>query len=131
MVYFIAKKVTRNYFYYSLASGGCTIPPTFWVDRLGEEHAMATAVNLQRDAGIMLSNLQILSQFVTSLHRISWSRINHTLFKRQLCCICWLIRNPKFVTQGIHDVLFDDINDKPRVTTRTRCSRPNCYFSLE
>ena len=32
---------------------------------------MATAVNLQRDAGIMLSNLQILSQFVTSLHRMS------------------------------------------------------------
>ena len=29
------------------------------------------AVNLQRDAGIMLSNLQILSQFVTSLHRMS------------------------------------------------------------
>ena len=32
---------------------------------------MAAAVNLQRDAGIMLSNLQILSQFVTSLHRMS------------------------------------------------------------
>ena len=45
--------------------------PTFWVDRLGEEPAMAAAVNLQRDAGIMLSNLQILSQFVTSLHRMS------------------------------------------------------------
>ena len=45
--------------------------PTFWVDRLGEEDAMAAVVNLQRDAGIMLSNLQILSQFATSLHRIS------------------------------------------------------------
>ena len=44
---------------------------TFWVDRLGEEQAMAAAVNLQRDVGIMLSNLQILSQFVTSLHRMS------------------------------------------------------------
>ena len=28
--------------------------PKFWVDRLGEENAMAAAVNLQRDAGIML-----------------------------------------------------------------------------
>ena len=45
--------------------------PTFWVDRLGEENAMAAAVNLQRDAGIMLSNLQILSQFVTLQHRMS------------------------------------------------------------
>ena len=31
---------------------------------------MAAAVNLQQDAGIMLSNLQIISQFVTSLHRM-------------------------------------------------------------
>ena len=45
--------------------------PTSWVDWLGEEHAMAAAVNLQRDTGIMLSNLQILSQFVTWLHRLS------------------------------------------------------------
>ena len=42
--------------------------PSFWVDRLGEECAMAAAVNLQRDTGLMLSNLQIISQFVTSLH---------------------------------------------------------------
>ena len=32
---------------------------------------MAAAVNLQRDAGLMLSNLQILSQFITSMHRMS------------------------------------------------------------
>ena len=32
---------------------------------------MAAAVNLQRDAGIMLSNLQILSQFAMSLHHMS------------------------------------------------------------
>ena len=37
----------------------------------GAVFAMAAAVNLQRDAGIVLSNLQILSQFVTSLHRMS------------------------------------------------------------
>ena len=41
------------------------------MDQLGEEQAMAAAVNLQRDAGIMLSNLQILSQFVKLLHRMS------------------------------------------------------------
>ena len=43
----------------------------FCVDQLGEKQAMAAAVNLQWDAGIMLSNLQILSQFETSLHRMS------------------------------------------------------------
>ena len=45
--------------------------PTFWVDQHGKEQAMATAVNLQWDAGIMLSNLQILSQFAMSLSRMS------------------------------------------------------------
>ena len=45
--------------------------PSFWVDRLEEECAMAAVVNLQRDAGLMMSNLEILSQFVTSLHRMS------------------------------------------------------------
>ena len=44
--------------------------PSFWVDRLGQECAMAAAVNLQRDAGFMMSNLQILAQFITSLHRM-------------------------------------------------------------
>ena len=45
--------------------------PSFWVDRLGQESAMAAAVNLQRDAGFMMLNLQILGRFVTSLHRMS------------------------------------------------------------
>ena len=45
--------------------------PSFWVDRLGQKSAMAAAVNLQRDAGFMMSNLQILAQFVMSLHRMS------------------------------------------------------------
>ena len=45
--------------------------PSFWVNRLDEECAMAAAVNLQRDAGLMMSNIQILAQFVTSLHRMS------------------------------------------------------------
>ena len=44
--------------------------PSFWVDRLVQESAMAAAVNLQRDAGFMMSNLQILAQFVMSLHRM-------------------------------------------------------------
>ena len=47
--------------------------PTFWVDQLGKEQAMVAAINLQRDAGVMMSNLQILSQFATALHRMSFS----------------------------------------------------------
>ena len=54
------------------------------MDRLGQESAMAVAVNLQRDAGFMMSNLQILGQFVTSLHRMSAEMlsigVNHVVF---------------------------------------------------
>ena len=34
---------------------------------------MAAAATLQQDAGVMLSNLQILSQFVMALNRLSFS----------------------------------------------------------
>ena len=47
--------------------------PTFWVDQFGKEQAMAAAINLQRDAGVMLSNLQILSQFAMAMNRMSFS----------------------------------------------------------
>ena len=50
--------------------------PMFWIRRLGEQDAMGAAINLQRDAGAMLSNLQVLGQFVTSLHRMSSEMLN-------------------------------------------------------
>ena len=46
---------------------------SFWVEELGKEQAMAAAINLQRDAGVMLSNLQILSQFAMTMNRMSFS----------------------------------------------------------
>ena len=58
--------------------------PSFWVDRLGQASAMAAAMNLQRDAGFMMTNLQILEQFVMSLHRMSAEMlsigVNHAVF---------------------------------------------------
>ena len=54
---------------------------------MGEEDAVAAAMNLQRDAGVMLSNLQILSQFVTSLQRMSTEMLDlglgHVVFPSQ------------------------------------------------
>ena len=47
---------------------------------------MAAAIHLQRNAGIMLSNLQILSQFATTLHSMSFQMmvlgIGQSLFPR-------------------------------------------------
>ena len=60
--------------------------PTFWVDQLGKEQAMTAAINLQRDAGVMLSNLQILSQFAMAMNRMSFSMmtlgLGQSLFPR-------------------------------------------------
>ena len=50
--------------------------PSLWVNRLGQECAMAAAINLQRDEGLMMTNLQILAQFVTSLNRMSSEMLN-------------------------------------------------------
>ena len=63
--------------------------PAFWVDQLGKEQAMAAAVNLQRDAGIMLSNLQILSQFAFVL-RIFWHQFDMStmLYSPDITIIC-------------------------------------------
>ena len=38
---------------------------------MDREDAVAAALQLQHDAGVMTSNLQVLDQFVTSLHRVS------------------------------------------------------------
>ena len=48
-------------------------PPSFWEEHFGKERAMAAAINLQRDTGVILSNLQILSQFAMAMNRMSFS----------------------------------------------------------
>ena len=45
--------------------------PAFWIQTKDREDTVAAALCLQRDAGLMSSNLQILCQFVTSLNRMS------------------------------------------------------------
>ena len=47
--------------------------PLYWVEEMGKVRAMVAAATLQRDAGVMLSNLQILSQFAMALNRMSFS----------------------------------------------------------
>ena len=42
-----------------------------WVQTMDQEDAVAAALQLQHDAGLMTSNLQVLGQFVTTLNCIS------------------------------------------------------------
>ena len=59
----------------SLAEPG----PGHWVQTMDREDAVAAALRLQQDAGIMTTNLQVLDQFVTSLNRMS-SEVLHVSF---------------------------------------------------
>ena len=46
--------------------------PEYWLHHLGHEKTLAAALQLQHDAGLILSNVQVLQQFVTSLNRTSF-----------------------------------------------------------
>ena len=55
--------------------------PEYWLHHLGHEKKLAAALQLQHDAGLILSNVQVLQQFVTSLNRTS-SEVMRVAFGR-------------------------------------------------
>ena len=57
--------------------------PEYWLHHMGRDRAMSAALQLQHDAGLILSNLQVLGQFVTSLNRMS-SEVMRVAFDHKL-----------------------------------------------
>ena len=45
--------------------------PEYWVHHMGVENALSAALQLQHDAGLVLSNVQVLQQLVTSMCQTS------------------------------------------------------------
>ena len=45
--------------------------PEYWLHHMGRKKTLAAVLQLQHDAGLILSNIQVLQQFVTSLNRMS------------------------------------------------------------
>ena len=56
--------------------------PEYWLHHLGHDKTLAAALQLQHDAGLILSNIQVLQQFVTSLNRTS-SEVMRVAFGRE------------------------------------------------
>ena len=56
--------------------------PEYWIHHMGRDRTMSAALQLQHDAGLILSNLQVLGQFVTSLNRIS-SEVKRVAFAHE------------------------------------------------
>ena len=45
--------------------------PEYWVHHMGKEKTLSAALQLQHDAGLILSYVQVLQQLVTALNRTS------------------------------------------------------------
>ena len=56
--------------------------PEYWLHHLGHEKTLSAALQRQHDAGLILSNIQVLQQFVTSLNRMS-SEVMRVAFDRE------------------------------------------------
>ena len=54
----------------------------YWLHHMGCERTLAAVLQLQHDTGLILSNLQVLGQFVTSLSRMS-SEVMRVEFDRE------------------------------------------------
>ena len=57
--------------------------PGYWLHHMDREQAVSAALHLQHDAGLMMSNLQVLDQFVTLLNRMS-SELMRLAFGQEL-----------------------------------------------
>ena len=57
--------------------------PEYWLHLLGHKKTLSAALQLQNDAGQILSNVPVLQQFVTSLNRMS-SEAMRVTFDREL-----------------------------------------------
>ena len=56
--------------------------PEYWLHHLGHEKTLAAELQLQHDAGLILSNVQVLQQLVTAFNRTS-SEVMRVAFGRR------------------------------------------------
>ena len=54
-----------------MVSSSTICSPEYWVHHMGRDKALSAALQLQHDAGLILSNVQVLQQLVTALNRTS------------------------------------------------------------
>ena len=56
--------------------------PEYWLQHMGRKKTLAAALQLQHDAGLILSNVQVLGQFVSSLNHMA-SEVRRVAFDRK------------------------------------------------
>ena len=70
--------------YVGAPESGCILrrTPEYWLHHMGRERTLAAALQFQHDAGLIMSNIQVLGQFVTSLNCMS-SEVMWVAFDRE------------------------------------------------
>ena len=67
--------------------------PEYWVHHMGREKTLWAALQLQHDAGLILSNVQVLQQLMTALNRTSSN-------------VMWAVHGRRpFPTNAMHQVM--------------------------
>ena len=56
--------------------------PEYWLEHMGRDRAVSAALRLHHDASLIMTNVQVMSQFVTSLNRPS-SEVMRTVYARE------------------------------------------------
>ena len=56
--------------------------PEYWLEYMGRERTLQAALRLHHDASLIMTNAQIMSQFVTSLNRTA-SEVLRTVYDRE------------------------------------------------
>ena len=55
--------------------------PEYWLQHMGRDRAVAAALRLHHDASLIMTNVQVMSQFVTSLNRTA-SEVMHMVYDK-------------------------------------------------
>ena len=56
--------------------------PEYWVEHMGRDRAVAAALRLHHDASLIMTNVQVLAQFVTDLNRTA-SEVMRTVYEKE------------------------------------------------
>ena len=56
--------------------------PEYWVEHMGRDQAVAAALRLHHDASLIMTNVQVLAQFVTGLNRTA-SEVMRTVYEKE------------------------------------------------
>ena len=57
-------------------------PVVYWLEHMGRDRAVAAALRLHHDASLIMTNVQVMSQFVTSLNRTA-SEVMRMVYARE------------------------------------------------